>query len=150
MSAPATNAVAIKSALIALVQDLPLGDVQVGYAPPANPERDFIYPGAVRGSQAPATMRGGGVLPRIEALTLQLHIVVTRPGATSVEVLEAETRAVDLGGQIIRAVAADPRLADLPGLLAMTSSGIDLESGADDDAASAWLTLRFDIKSHLT
>lgn len=146
--APATNAVAIKQALVSLIQDLPLGGVQVGYGPPANPERAFIYPGTVRGSQQPATMRGGGPVPRIEDLTLQLHVVVTVPGGDALPA--AEARAAELGGQIIRAVAADPKLGDLPGLLAIVSAGVELESGADDDAASAWLTLRFDIKSHLT
>lgn len=145
----ATNAVAVKLALVELIRGLPLGDVQVGYGPPANPERDFIYAGAIRGSQQPATMRGGGILPRIEDLTLQLHIVVTRSGATSEEVLQAETRATELAGDIIRAVAADPKLDDLPGLLAIVSAGVELDSGADDDASSAWMTLRFDAKSHL-
>jgi len=146
---PATNAVAVKLALVKLVEGLQLGDVQVGYGPPPNPERDFIYPGAIRGPQEPATMRGGGILPRIEHLTLQLHIVVTRPGATSEEVLQAETRATELAGDIIRAVAADPKLNGLPGLLAIVSAGVELDSGADDDAASAWMTLRFEAKSHL-
>lgn len=147
--APATNAVAIKSAMVDLIAGLALGEVQVGYGPPPNPERDFIYPGGIQGPQAPATMRAGGILPRVEDLTLQVHIVVTRPGGTSVEVLEVETRAVELGGEIIRAVAADPKLGNLPGLLAIVSAGIELESGADDQASSAWMVLRFDIKSHL-
>nr|BFE85827.1 hypothetical protein GCM10020093_084280 [Planobispora longispora] len=93
-------------------------------------------------------MRGGGILPRIEDLTLQLHIVVTLTGGDAVA--EAEGQAAELGGQIIRAVAADPKLGDLPGLLAIVSGGVELESGADDTASTAWLLLRFDIKSHLT
>lgn len=144
-----TNAVAVKQALIDLVAGLPLGDVQVGYGPPANPQRNFIYPGRVSGPQSPATFRGGGVLPRIETLRVQVHIVCTVPGGTSAELLAAETRAVGLADQIIAAVAADPTLGGLGGLKSITSAGVDLDSGADDDASQAWMVLTFEAKSHL-
>lgn len=150
----ATNAVAVKAALLTLIQGLALGDVQIGYGPPANPERDFIYLGKIAGPIRAAAFRAGGRVPRIEDLTLQVHIVATTPGGSGVELLASEERAVELAGAVIDAVAADPLLAGVPGgvpgLAVILVSRMELESGADDDASSAWITLWFDAKSHLT
>lgn len=146
----ATNAVAVKAAMLAIIDGLSIGDVQVGYGPPPNPDRDFIYIGKVKGPIRPATFRAGGRVPRIEDLTLQVHIVTTIPGGTSVEVQAAETRAVEIATAIINAVAADPLLGGVPGLKACFVDHLELDSGADDDMSSAWTTLQFDAKSHLT
>lgn len=145
----ATNAVAVKAALLALIQGLPLTDVQAGYGPPANPERDFIYLGSARGPIQPAAMRNGGRVPRIENLTLQVHIVANVPGGTSVEVLAAETRAVEIYTEIVHAVAADPQLDGLPGLTSCLVADMELNSAADDDGSTAWVVVSFEAKSLL-
>lgn len=142
-----TSAVAIKQALIALVADLELGDAVASYGPPPNPPREYLYTGRARGGSKPLAMRAGGRVPRDEQLRVELHIVVTRPDATEIE--QAEQRAVELGELVIDAVAAAPTLNDLPGLLHIAYTDIDLASGADDDAASAWLILTFTARSNL-
>ncbi|GAA4100917.1 hypothetical protein [Nonomuraea soli] len=142
----ATNAVVIKRALLTLIEGLALGDVQVGYGPPANPERDFVYLGGLRGPLTPLTFRAGGRLPREEQLTLDLHLVVTRPGGTEEE---TETAAADLITPILEAVSAEPTLGATPGLLSIVPSRLELQSGRDDDACSTWLTLTWTIRSYV-
>ncbi|MDH2425781.1 hypothetical protein [Sphaerisporangium sp. TRM90804] len=146
MTVLASNVVAVKQRLFDLIADLPLGDVQVSYGPPANPERDMVYLGGAQGPYAITAMRVGGRVPRTETLSLAVYSVATVPGGT---VADAEARAVELGGLIIAAVAGDPTLGDLEGLKRITIAGMELESGADDDAAMAALTLTFEALSHL-
>lgn len=141
---PATNAVAVKQKLLALIEGLALPDVQVSYGPPANPERDFIYLGGVRGPLQLLTFRAGGRLPREEQLSLDLHLVVTRPGGTEEE---TESAAVELVTPILDAVSADPTLGGA--VLAIVPARLEMDSGADDDACSTWLTLTFSVKTYV-
>lgn len=147
-----TNVVAAKKALIAKIAALDLGGdqaggVQVAYSwPGRNAEREVVHGGLATFDQNPLAFRGGGRCPRQEDVTVEIHVAIAIPGGKEEDV---DTRAVEIGTVIEEAVAADPTLADAPNLKIARVDGGELETGFNDDGASALLTYRIILKSTL-
>lgn len=147
-----TNVVAAKKALIAKIAALDLGGdqaggVQVAYSwPGRNAEREVVHGGLATFDQNPLAFRAGGRCPRQEDVTVEIHVAIALPGGTEEDV---DTRAVEIGTVIEEAIAADPTLADAPDLKIARVDGGELESGFNDDGASALLTYRIILKSTL-
>lgn len=143
-----TNAVAAKQALVAKLAALPgLSGVQVAYSwPGSRAERECVHGGKVTFDQNPAAYRGGGRQPRNEDVTVLIHVVVHKPGAT---VEDTDTRAVEIGTVIEDAVAADPTLSGATNLKIARIDGGELDHEFDDDSAASVLDYRFILRSRL-
>lgn len=144
-----TNAFAAKAALFDLLKASPaLAGVQVcRFWPGGTVERECVFGGRTVWTTTPLTFRpANGRLPREEAITLDLHIRVMKPGAAPDEV---EARAVVLGTVVEELLAADPLLGGAPGVALATIDGGDLDHGVEDESSVALLTYRVGFKSML-
>ena len=131
-----TNAVLVKSALLALFKTA-LAPVRVDDAYNGRlSEREYVYFGHITAQQEPLAFRAGGRLPRMEELTVPIHIEVVRPGGTTVD---TDTRVTELGAAIENALAADPTQValEVSGLLAVLVSGFTLTPFYPSDGVAA-------------
>lgn len=146
---PGTNAVAAKKALIDALDAAPaLADVQVAYAYPGHdPERELIHGGRVEGDHTYPVSGSGPRFKRDEDLTIKLHIVVSKPGATPYDV---EVRCQEIGVVVEELIAGDPDLTGVTGLLWTGITAVDLDSDSDDDGAIGVLTYDVGARSRLT
>lgn len=131
-----TNAVLVKSALLALFKTT-LAPVRVDDAYNSRlTEREYVYFGHLTAQQEPLAFRAGSRLPRMEELTVPIHIEVVKPAGTTVD---TDTRATELGAALENALAADPTQAALgvPGLLAVWVSGFTLTPFYPGDGVAA-------------
>lgn len=131
-----TNAVLVKSALLALFKAA-LAPVRVDDAYNGRlAERDYVYFGHIAGPQEPMVFRGGTRMPRLEELVANLHVEVSKPAATTVD---TDTRVTAIGQVIEETIAADPTQAALavPGLLAVWVSNFTLTSFYMEDGKAA-------------
>lgn len=125
-----------------------LNGVIVAYCMPRDLPRECVYGGKVTGSVELSAMRGStGRVKREEELSLNLHIRVHDKGQQTPETVEA--RAVELSNLIEDWIAANPSLGDVPNLLVAKVQGVELDSGIEDDGATAELTLTIGLKSFL-
>lgn len=131
-----TNAVLVKSALLTLFKAT-LAPIRVDDAYNSRlSEREYVYFGHIVAQQEPLAFRAGGRLPRMEELTVPIHIEVVKPGGTTVD---TDTRATEIGAAIENAIAADPTQVALgvPGLLAVWVSGFTLTPFYPGDGVAA-------------
>lgn len=142
-----TRAYAARRALIDLLENSDdLEGVQVAYSwPGERAERECIHGGRATFQHEAISMRAGARIPRLERLTLPLHVVAQMPGGT---VEDAEERATELGEVVEHILALCPPLSD-DGLFGLVSGG-RLDSDIDDDGAWAVLTYTVLIQSRLT
>lgn len=143
---------AVKAALIGKVgalREVPgLAGVQIAYSFPAVPDRECVYgDNSAEGVIALAAMKGSGRLKRDETTTFGLVILVTEPGHDDTE--EVETRAATIGAVIEEYLAANPTCGDVPDVKLVEVAGIVLDSGVDDESATAVLTYQLRLKSSL-
>jgi hypothetical protein len=132
-----TNAVLVKSALLALIKTaitpVRIDDAYKG----RDVEREYVYFGHITIDQEPMVFRNGVRQVRQEDLTIPLHVEVSKPGATT---LDTDTRVTAIGQLIEEALAADPTQAALavPGLMGVWVTGVTLTSfyASDGEAAS--------------
>lgn len=125
-----------------------MDQVKVSYSMPRDLPREVIYSGKVSGSVELAAMRAGGRLRRTENLELNLHIRVHDKGHPTTETVEA--RAIEISAIVEDWIAANPTLGDVPNLKVAKVQGIELDSGVEDDSATAELTLTIGLLSFLT
>lgn len=147
-----TVAAAAKAKLVGannVLAGLPgLSGVIVGYDMPRNLPRECIFGGKVNGAVELAAMRGGGRVKRTENLDLNLHIRVHDKGQKTTEAVEA--RAAELSTIVEDWIAANPTLGDIPSLKVARVQGVELDSGIEDDSATADITLTIGLLSFLT
>jgi hypothetical protein len=127
-----SNGIPAKRALIALIAAQPdLEGVTVDYAfKGKNLGREYVYGGRVNAEQTYPNMTSG-VKPRDERLTVDVHVYVFIPGGDQVD---ADTRAMELGGAMETALAADVTLGGtVPGLRWGGVTGYELTPTFDDD-----------------
>ncbi|HEV2778547.1 MAG TPA: hypothetical protein VGX25_04030 [Actinophytocola sp.] len=145
-----TNAVAAKKALIdglAAAPDLVNAGVQVAYSYPGHDaERELIHGGRVEGTHDYPVSGSGPRFKRDEQLTIKLHIVVTKPGAT---VYDVEARCAEIGTVVEELIAGDPDLVNVPRLQWTGISAVDLDSSEEDEHAIGVLTYDVFAKSRL-
>jgi hypothetical protein len=137
-----TNAVVVKTALLALFKtglatageggkQVLVHDAYHGRLV----EREYVYFGHLVGSQEPLVFRAAGRMPRLEELTVDLHVEVAKPGATTVE---TDGRVTAIGTVIEEIIAADPTFgATIPGLTAAWVSNFTLTSFYMEDGKAA-------------
>lgn len=125
-----------------------LTGVTVAYSAPRDIPREVVYGGQVVGPVALAAMAGGVRVKRSEDLTLQLHVRVYQPGATTTETTDA--RAVAIGDVIATYIAGNTTLGGVTDLKLAQVSGVDLDGWVDDDGAGSTLTLAVGLMSYLT
>ena len=125
-----------------------LDGVVIGYCMPRDLPRECIYGGKVSGPVELAAFRGGGRVRRKEDLTLLLHIRVHDKGQPTPETVEA--RAAEISTFVEEWIAANPTLGNLPDLKLAAVQAVELDSGLDDDSATAELTLTIGLMSFLT
>lgn len=145
----ATNAYSAKRALITvLAADSRLAAVQVEYSYPGHAvDRELVHAGRAEASQSyPLSAGGRARLPRDEALTVRLCIVVSKPN-TSAE--ECEQRCVQIG-TVVEEIVATATLTGVEGLIYGGITGLDLDSDDHDDGAVGVLTYDVFYKSRLT
>ena len=145
----ASNAYAATKALIDLLTTA-VSPVQCTFGwPGRNVQRECVYSGKVAGPHTDLAFRAGGRRPRLEDLTLDLHVQVHTPGATTADVA---ARALVIGAIVENTIADNITLGGtVPGLLAATVVGFEQDSGAmDDDAAMSLITYQVALKSQLT
>lgn len=145
-----TNAVLAKSALLSLLQTA-LAPVRVEDAYNGRiGEREYVYFGHIGGPQQPLVFRSGGRQPRLEELTVDLHIEVTKPAGTTVD---TDIRVTAIGQIIEELLAADPTEAALvplvPGLMAVWVSNVTLTPFYIDGAAVTEGVYQISIQSQL-
>lgn len=131
-----TNAPAVRTALLGLFETT-LAPVRVDYAYNSRlSEREYAYFGHITATHEPLAFRAGSRMPRMEELTVPLHLEVQVPGGTPAD---ADARAAELGALIEDALAADPTQASLEvtGLLAVWVSGFTLTPFFAADGVSA-------------
>jgi hypothetical protein len=143
-----TNAVKAKKAVIDLLTTAFASTVvQVSYHYPGDDaERELVHAGRVEGSHSYHAMKGRRPRnPREEDVTFRLFVVVTRPGADPYEV---ELRCTEIGEAIEHALSESFAVDDVPGLLSIRVSAVDLDSDtADDEGAIGVLTYDVTVKS---
>lgn len=99
------------------------------------------------GPVSAAAMAGGARFARQEELSLQLGLAVRRPGATP-DVAEAD--ALGLGRGLEEYLAGNWLLGgDIPGLLKVLITDMELEVGVDDDGCTASLAYTIQLSSHV-
>jgi hypothetical protein len=99
------------------------------------------------GPVAPAAMAGGARFLRLEELTLQLALAVRRPGADP-DVAEAD--ALEIGARLEEFLAGNwLQGSDIPGLLKILITDMELEVGVDDDGSTATLAYTIQLSSHV-
>jgi hypothetical protein len=133
-----TNAVLVKQALLALFKTA-LAPVRVDDAFNGRlMEREYVYFGHIGGPQEPLVFRAAARQPRQEDLTVDLHIEVMEPSATTVD---TDLRVTALGQIVEEVLAADPTEAALvpavPGLMAVWVSNVTLTSFYASDGVAA-------------
>jgi hypothetical protein len=145
-----SNIVAVKRRLMAVVPGLLgiVGDYSlVGKRLDAEREY-FCLGGRAQGPMMASAMAGGGRYARDEELEFSAQLGVRQPGQETVETVEART--VELGTLFEEWLAGNWTLgADIPGLLKVQINAFELESGVDDDGASATLTYTLLANSHI-
>lgn len=138
-----TNAVLAKTALLALFKTTLAtageGGKQVRVDDAYNSrlqEREYLYFGHIVGPQEPLAFRAGGRMPRLEELTVDLHVEVSKPTATTID---TDLRVTAIGQLIENALAADPTQVPLavPGLMAVWISNFTLTSFYPSDGVAA-------------
>ncbi len=147
-----TVAAAAKAKLVgtgnALVGLSGMNTVTVAYCMPRDLPRECVYGGKVSGPVELSAMRGStGRVKREENLSLNLHIRVHDKGQPTPETVEA--RAVEISNIIEDWIAANPTLGDVPSLLSAKVEAVELDSGIEDDSATAEMTLTIGLKSFL-
>jgi hypothetical protein len=143
-----SNIVAVKRHIIATLPGL-LGIVgDYSYVGKRHDgEREYLYLGSrASGSVAVAAMAGGGRFARAEELSFSLALAVRTPGEETVEAVEA--RAVELGTAVEEFLAGN-WTAGIPGLMKLTITAVELESGIDDDGADTTLTYTLQANSQI-
>lgn len=126
-----------------------LDGVIIGYSMPRDLPRECIYGGKVTGAVELSAMRGStGRVKREENLSLNLHIRVHDKGQPTTETVEA--RATEIGLAVEDWIAANPTLGGVPSLKVAKVQGVELDSGIDDDSATAELTLTIGLMSFLS
>lgn len=147
---PGSNIVAVKRRLIAVVPGLlgVVGDYSL-VGKHLDAEREYFCLGArAQGPMMASAMAGGGRYARSEELEFPAELGVRQLGQETVESVEA--RAVELGTLFEEWLAGNWTLgADIPGLLKVAVTAFELESGVDDDGASATLTYTLQAHSHI-
>ena len=148
-----TRIPAVKAALIGkagALREVPgLNKVLVAYSYPADPGRECVYgDNSATGPVSLAAMKpAGGRLRREEDTTFGLVVMVTEPGHDNTEVVEA--RAAEIGTAIEEYIAANPTCGDLADVKVVDVVSIELDSGVDDESATAVLTYQIHVKSSL-
>lgn len=146
-----TNAVAVKQALVTVLDALPaLDGVQVIYSGRVRDlEREAIYFGKARWTNEFSAMRAGARIPRKELLTVAAYVFVATPGGTPED---AEARAQALGAVMENALADDPAGSALgaTGVKVVRAASGELDADVDDDGAYALLAYQLAITSILT
>lgn len=145
-----SNIVAVKRRIIAVVPGLLgiVGDYSyVGKHHADN--REYLYLGSrAQGPMTAAAMAAAGRFARSEEPEFLLAIAVRAEGTETAE--PAEARALELGAGVEEYLAGNWTLGgDIPGLLKLTIAAFELESGVDDDGASAELTYTLQATSHV-
>lgn len=126
-----------------------LAGVEVAYTMPRNVPRELIYGGKVSGQVELAAMRGStGRVKRQENLNLTLHIRVHDKGQPTTETVEA--RVAEIAIVVENWIAANSTLGDLPNLKLATVESVEIDSGIEDDSATAELTLTIGLVSFLS
>lgn len=148
-----TVAAAAKARLVGannVLSGLPgLANVDVAYTMPRSLPRELIYGGKVSGSVELAAMRGNtGRVKRQENLNLTLYIRVHDKGQATTETVEA--RAAEIAVVVENWIAANSTLGDLPNLKLATVESVEIDSGIEDDSATAELTLTIGLLSILS
>lgn len=142
------NAPAVKAELIRLLAALPdLAGVQVVYSFPGNIADECVYGGDMSGPVAAVAFRGGGRTQRDEQALIKLHVRVNHDGFS---IADTETRAAEIGTAVENYVAANPTLADFPGLKLIALGDYEMSSAADDDGSTTVLTYQVAARSILT
>lgn len=143
-----SNIVAVKRRIIAVLPGL-LG-IKGDYSYVGkhhDGERDYLYLGwRAQGSMTASAMAGGARFARSEEPQFSLAIASRTLGEETTEA--AEARAVELGARAEEWLAGN-WTADIPGLLALTITAFELESGIDDNGADATLTYTLQAHSHI-
>ena len=146
-----TVAVATKRKLFEMLKaDPALAGVQVEYSfPGRTEEQQLIYGGKIAGDVQIASMAGAtGRVSRREDLILDVHIEAIEAGHDNT--LAVDERVCALAQVVEHLVAGNPTLdGTVDGLKLIRVAGIDLDSGNDDGAGSARLTLKLAIMSHI-
>jgi len=131
-----TNAVAVKTALLSLfraaIAPVRIDDAYFGRLE----EREYVYFGHITAVQEPFAFRAGARQPRLEELTIPLHLEVVKPAAFTAD---TDARIGVIGREVEEALAADPTQAALgvPGLMAAWISAATLTSFYPSDGMAA-------------
>lgn len=133
---------AVKAALVSLVTT-GIGDstVQVSYGRPADSmlARDCVWMGRVTGSDRVPVMSAGRKV-REQEYSVQVIVWVAKPRGT---VQEAEARAHVLAAEINDALADDPSLGGVDGLIHATAGSWEVE--ADQALEGPFCLITFDV-----
>lgn len=144
-----SNIVAVKRKIISVLPGLlgiP-GDYSYVGKHHESADREYLYLGSrAQGSMMAAAMAGGGRFARSEEPSFSLAIAVRALGTETVE--PAEARAVELGAAAEEWLAGN-WTADIPGLMKLTITAFELESGIDDEGADTTLTYTLQAHSHV-
>lgn len=151
---PGSNLIAVKTAILTGLTALLADDkeITVGWSytgRDAEGTRKYVYMGnRVSGEESPMAMAAGGRINRSETLDVSLAVEVYIPGETDTRA--AETAAMGIGDRIVTWFAGNWLLgSDLPGLLSVLISGMQLDGAVDDDGAEATLTRTVQLTSSL-
>jgi len=132
-----------------VLRDLPdLTGVQVAYSYPPDAEREAVYgDNSVEGNVTLSAMMGSGRLKRQEQSVFGLVVMATEPGQPYTAAVEA--RVAQLGAAVEEYIAANPTCGDVPDVKLVEIVAIELDSGVDDESATAVLTYQIRVTSYL-
>lgn len=98
-------------------------------------EREYVYFGHITGPHEPLAFRNGGRLPRLEELTVNLHVEAVVPNGNTTD---SDTRVVAIGQVVEETLANDPTLGGtVTGLLGAWMSHTELTSFYMEDGKAA-------------
>ncbi len=137
---------AVKAAIVALVATA-LPGISVTYGRPMNSTlpREAVFVGDVRGQHRVPTMKSGRKA-REETYTLDVVIAVLMPRGT---LSEAEARAFVLATEVEDALADDPSLGGVDGLIHATAGSFRSEPEFANEGPVAVVVLEVDCLSRL-
>lgn len=152
MTVAGSNLIAVKRALVAVLPGLlgiPVDWSYKGKTHDANVGGYGYLGSRAGGPMAAAAHAGGGRFTRQEDPTFQLAIEARLPGEDTTEAVEALVL-LEHGRKVEEYLAGNWKLGgDIPGLLKCVITDFDLESGTDDDGASATLVYTLLAESHV-
>jgi hypothetical protein len=114
---------AVKTRLVDLLTDA-LNPVQVSYGWPGQDLQDeSVFCGQTTGQVTVADFRAGRKT-RDDTFTVEVFFLAMKPGQTAAQ---AEERAEELYGSLETALAENPKLGDLPGVIHVAQLGNEVE-----------------------